>query len=192
MLKKFFISEVRINILKLMLPQPDEQFHIRSIVRAVDAEINAVRRELKRLEKVGLLIKRRSSNRVYYRVNTDHVFYSELLAIVAKDMGLAKDIIDHARQLGEIRFAMLSTGFLRGRESTVLDVDLFIVGKPDLSFLKTIVERAQEERGKEINYSVMTFEEFNHRKRSNDQFINRVLSQGRTMLIGDEEKFSVR
>lgn len=192
MIKKLFISEVRIKILKLMLPNPEEQYHVRAIVRAVDAEINAVRRELKRLEGIGLLTNRRSSNRLYYRVNTSHVFYPELLALMAKDMGIGKDIIDHAKQLGDIRYAMLATGFIRGRDSTVLDVDLFIVGKPELGFLKTIVERAQENLDTEINYSVMTLDEFNHRKRTNDQFINRILSQGRTMLIGDEAEFGAR
>jgi DNA-binding transcriptional ArsR family regulator len=190
MLRKFFISEVRISLLKLMLFHPDDQHHVRSIVREVGAEINAVRRELARLEKIGLLTKRKSSNRVYYRVNTDHVYYSDLLSMIAKDHGLGKDILDHTRQLGDIRFAMLSKPFLRGRIGTVLDVDLFIVGHPDMSLLKVIVETAQADRGREINYSVMTLEEFNHRKRSNDQFINRLLSQGRAMLIGDEEKFS--
>ncbi len=192
MLEKLFISEVRINVLKLMLTNPDEQYHVRAIVRAVDAEINAVRRELKRLEEVDLLTSRRSSNRLYYRVNASNVYYPELLAMVAKDMGLAKDVIENTKQLGDIKFAMLSTDFLRGRGSTVLDVDMFIVGKPNLSFLKTIIERAQEDLEKEINYSVMTLEEFNYRKRTNDQFINKVLSQGRTMLIGDESKFSSR
>jgi DNA-binding transcriptional ArsR family regulator len=190
MLKKFFISEVRISLLKLMLLHPDDQHHVRSIVRAVDAEINAVRRELSRLEKIGLLTKRKSSNRVYYRVNTDHVYYSDLLSMVAKDSGMGRDILDHAKQLGDIKYAMIAKSFLRGRVSTVLDVDLFIVGRLDMSLLKVIVEKAQAERGCEINYSVMTPEEFNHRKRSNDQFINRLLSQGRAMLIGDEEKFS--
>ncbi len=190
MLKKFFISEVRIALLKLMLLHPNEQHHVRSIVREVGAEINAVRRELSRLEKVGLLFKRKSSNRVYFRVNTDHVYYSDLLSMVAKDEGLGKDIIDHAKQLGDIKFAMIAKPFLTGRVSTVLDVDLFIVGRPEMSLLKVIVERAQSARSKEINYSVMTPEEFNHRKRTNDQFINRVLSQGRAMLIGDEEKFA--
>jgi len=190
MLKKFFISEVRIALLKLMLLHPNEQYHVRSIVREVGAEINAVRRELNRLEKVGLLYRRRSSNRVYFRVNTDHVYYSDLLSMVAKDEGLGKDIIDHAKQLGDVKFAMIAKPFLTGRVSTVLDVDLFVVGRPEMGLLKEIIERAQSARGKEINYSVMTLEEFNHRKRTNDQFINRVLSQGRAMLIGDEEKFA--
>ena len=35
----------------------------------------------------------------------------------------------------------------------------------------------------------MPAEEFKHRKRKNDNFIIKVLSQSRTMLIGDEEKF---
>lgn len=190
MLEKFFISEARIMMLKLMLLHPDTQYHVRLISREIGAEINAVRRELERLEDVGLLIKRKSSNRVYYRVNTNHVFYSDLLSMVAKETGLGKDILDNVKRLGDVRFAMLSKPFLRGRLSTVLDVDLFVVGRPDMSLLKVIVERAQAERSGEINYSVMTPEEFNHRKRSNDQFINRVLSQGRTMLIGDEEKFA--
>jgi len=192
MLRKLFISEVRINVLKMMLTHPDEQYHVRAIVREVNAEINAVRRELHRLEEIGLLLKRRSSNRIYYRVNTDCIYYSDLLSLVAKDMGVGKAIVDNAKKLGDIRFAMLSTGFVRGRESTVLDVDLFIVGKPNPTLLKDLVDKAQEDLGREVNYSVMTLAEFNHRKRQNDQFINRVLSQGRAMLIGDEEKFSSR
>ncbi len=190
MLDKLFISEVRINILKHMLPRAHEQYHVRAIVRAVGAEINAVRRELKRLEKIGLLAKRQSSNRLYYRVNPDHVYYSELLSMVSKDDGLGADIIENAKQLGDIKYAMLALPFLRGRKATVLDVDLFVVGKPEMSFLKTLVVKAESDLGREINYSVMTLEEFNHRKRINDQFVNRILSQGRTMLIGDEENFS--
>ena len=192
MLKKLFISSVRINVLKVLLTHPNDQYHIRAIVRKVGAEINAVRRELSRLEDIGLLVKRRSSNRIYYRVNTNSTYYPDLLSLVSKDMGIGKIIVENAKKLGDIRFAMLSTGFIRGRESTVLDVDLFIVGKPDITLLKDFVDKAQEELGREINYSVMTLEEFNHRKRQNDQFINRALSQGRAMLIGDEEKFSSR
>ena len=50
----------------------------------------------------------------------------------------------------------------------------------------------KEEEGKmnkEINYSVMSMEEFMSRKRTNDPFIYRVMTQSRTMLIGDDEKF---
>ena len=102
MLKKLFISSVRINVLKVLLTHPNDQYHIRAIVRKVGAEINAVRRELSRLEDIGLLVKRRSSNRIYYRVNTNSTYYPDLLSLVSKDMGIGKIIVENAKKLGDI------------------------------------------------------------------------------------------
>lgn len=189
MLKDLFVSEVRINILRLMLTGPNEQFHVRAIVRAVDAEINAVRRELAKLEEMGLLRKRQSGNRLYYKADTSHIFYSELLAMVSKKEGVGGLILKNAKDLGTIKFAVLSTAFLRGRKSTVLDVDVFVVGDIDLEVMKRLISISEREMGVEINYSVMSEEDFTFRKRKNDHFISKVLTQSRTMLVGDEEEF---
>ena len=43
---------------------------------------------------------------------------------------------------------------------------------------------------REINYSIMSEEDFTFRKRKNDHFVSKILTQSRTMLIGDEEEFS--
>lgn len=190
MLKDLLISEVRVNILKQMLPAPEKSYHVRALVRAVDTEINAVRRELSRLHGIGLLRKRPSGNRIYYSVDTASSFYPELLALIAKDGGIGAAIIGSQKKLGSLRFAVLSKAFVRGRQASVLDVDLFIVGDVDLDILKEIVEREQVKLGKEMNYSVMSIEDFEFRKRKGDTFVTKILSQSRTMLIGDEEEFS--
>ena len=189
MLKDIFVSEVRVNILTVMLPNPDKPYHVRALVRAVGTEINAVRRELKRLTKLGLLKRRPSGNRVYYSVNTDHVYYSDLLSLVIKEKGLGFKIIKNKKQLGDIKFAVLSRAFARGRESSMLDIDLFIVGVVTMEVLEKIISEEQANDGREIHYTVMGEDEFQFRKRKNDQFIGRVLAQTRTMLIGDEEEF---
>lgn len=189
MLQNLFISEVRIRILKLLLLNPEESYHVRAIVRAVEAEINAVRRELENLTGMNLLRRRQSSNRIYYTVDTSHIFYSELIGLLAKEDGLGEKIIKNAKDLGDVRFAMLAKPFLRGRESSPLDVDLFLVGNINLSVLENLIKEYQAEIGREMNYSTMSEEEFKHRKRSHDQFVTKVLTQSRTMLIGDEEKF---
>ncbi len=190
MLKDLFISEVRVNILKTMLPFPDKSFHVRAIVREVKTEINAVRRELARLNSIGLLRKRPSGNRIYYSVDTSSPYYPELLSLIAKEFGLGAEIIKSTKKLGNARFAVLSRGFSRGRKTSVFDVDLFLVGNVELNVLDDIVKRYQDKIGKEINYSVMSQEDFDFRKRKNDQFVMKILSQSRTMLIGDEEEFS--
>ncbi|HBY10225.1 TPA: hypothetical protein DEG20_03175, partial [candidate division WWE3 bacterium] len=79
--------------------------------------------------------------------------------------------------------------YLRGRQSTALDVDLFIVGTVDQTEFDKVIKENETITGREINYSVMDVEEFNYRKRTYDQFIMKILSQSRAMLIGDEEEF---
>lgn len=189
MLKNLFVSEVRLKILELLLTQPNEQLHVRAIVRKVEAEINAVRRELNNLTNIGLLDKRQSSNKIFYTVNTANPLYSELLSMLGKEHGLGADIIKNKDNLGKLEFAMISLAFLKGRTSTALDVDLFLVGDINFDNASKIVKAYEKRVGKEINYSVMTSEEFLFRKRKNDSFIFKVLSQGRSMLVGDEEKF---
>ncbi len=190
MLKDLFVSEVRINILKIMLPHPERPLHVRALVRSVGTEINAVRRELKRLYDLGLLKKRQSSNRLYYTVDTTNMFYAELLSLVAKEEGLGASIIKSKKDLGDVHFAILSRRFSRNIESTVLDVDLFMVGNVNMDVLEKLVKEHETRLGREVHYSVLGSEEFMFRKRRNDQFVSKVMAQGRTMLIGDEEEFS--
>ena len=71
-----------------------------------------------------------------------------------------------------------------------MEVDFFIVGTIRFDVLERVVKANEEKLGREIHYSVMGEDEFLFRKRRNDQFVSKLLAQGRTMLIGDEEQFS--
>jgi hypothetical protein len=190
MLQNLFVSEVRLNILKNMLPAPDKSLHVRGLVRLVGTEINAVRRELERLHNLGLLKRRQSSNRIYYTVDTSHIFYPELLSLISKEIGLGADIIKNRKELGDIKYTVLSRRFSRGMPSTTLDVDLFVVGAVNIDVLDRLVKDYEQQTGREIHYSVMGEDEFMFRKRKNDQFVSKILAQGRTMLIGDEIGFT--
>lgn len=188
MLKDLFVSEVRIRILKLFLTAPKVQLHVREISRRVGAEINAVRRELHRLQRIKFLKKDPRGNRIYYSARMDFILYDELLGMITKEFGLGKDILDRCDELGKINFAMLAKGFVKGRLSKPSQIDLLIVGKVDVSLLTKIVRREEERLGHEINYTVLTPEEFDFRKRRKDPFIAEVLFQPRIVLIGSEEK----
>ncbi|OGC70574.1 hypothetical protein A2602_02770 [candidate division WWE3 bacterium RIFOXYD1_FULL_40_11] len=172
-----------------MLLSNKKEVHVRGIVRAVNTEINAVRRELDNLVKTGIFKRRQSMNRIYYSVDRLNPFYNELLNLLAKETGLAKKILQKKSDLGDIEFAVFCPAYFKGRESTALDVDLFIVGDIEVEALKKLVKEQESKSGRELNFSVMTSTEFKSRKRTGDQFINRVLSQSRMMLVGDEEKF---
>jgi len=190
-MKDLFISSVRVRIIKLFLTNPGSQFHVREISRRVGAEINAVRRELSRLRRINFLKRTPRGNRVFYSVRPDFVFFDELSGMVAKETGIGRAILEKQEELGKINFAMLSKPFVKGRVSKPSEIDLLLVGKVSTPLLSKLVENEQQRLGHEVNYTVLTPEEFDFRKRRKDPFIVDVLSQPHLVLIGNEERFVV-
>jgi len=188
MLRDLFISKVRVEILKLFLVSPEKIHHIRGIVRAIDEEINAVRRELKRMEKIGLMSSEWRANRKYYRIRRDYLFYQELLSMISKITGLGGAVIQHKNKIGRVKYAMVSRRFLKGEKADPNEVDMLIVGNIILPELASIVREQEAKQTVEINYTVMSEDEFTFRKRRRDPFILSVLESSRVMLIGDEDE----
>jgi len=188
MLTDLIISRVRVKILQLFFQSPGKIFHVRDIVRRVDEEINAVRRELAHLEKIGAMTKERRANRLFYALRRDYPLYFDLLELIVKTSGMGGEIIKHRNKLGKIKFAMISGKFARSTARSGGDVDLLIVGKVVLPELGQIVRAEEVHREREINYTVMSEEEFEFRKRRRDPFVLEILRGARIMVIGDEEE----
>lgn len=188
-LEDIIISRVRVKLLQLFLSNPGTIFHVRDIVRKVGEEINAVRRELLHMEKAAMVSKEQRANRLFYLFRKDYPLYHEFLTLVVKTSGLCWDIIKNKSKLGKIKFAMLSGRYARKLERLgTNEVDLLIVGTVVLPELSQIVKSEEARRGKEINYTVMTEEEYVFRKRRRDPFVLSILSGSRVMLLGDEEE----
>lgn len=187
MLKDLITSKTRVKLLSLFLDGGAEMYHVREIVRRVSEEINAVRRELILLEKKGILTREPRANRVYYYLDKNYPFYYDLVRLHAKTNGIGADIIKNRVKLGKIKYAMLSGKFTRRIRENPDDVDLLIVGTVVLPELTLIVKQEEGKRGEEINYTVMTEEEFIFRKKRLDPFITSVISGSRVVLLGDEE-----
>jgi len=189
MLEDIIISRVRVKILTLFFTHLGTIFHVRDMVRKVSEEINAVRRELSHMEKSGMVSKEQRANRLFYSFRKDYPLYYDLLELVAKTSGLGLDLIKQRAKLGRMKFAMLSGRLLRGLpKKSSTDVDLLVVGNVVLPELSQLVKAEEVRREREINYTVMTEEEFVFRKRRRDPFVLSILEGSRSVIIGDEEE----
>lgn len=188
MLADLIISRVRVKILQLFYLSPDKIFHVRALVRAVDEEINAVRRELAHLEKKGILVKERRANRLLYGLRKDYPLYYDLLGLIAKTSGLGGNILKNRQKLGKLKFVMISGKFARQKNREANDIDLLVVGKVVLPELSQIVRQEEVRSEREINYTVMSEDELEFRKRRRDPFVLEVLKGSRIMVVGDEEE----
>ena len=187
MLADLITSKSRVTLLNVFLATPYEMYHVRECVRRTGDEINAVRRELLFLEKHGIFQKEQRANRVYYSLDKDYPFYFDLLAIGAKTIGLGNEVVNNRAKLGKVKYALFSSRFVRRIKKSPDDVDFVVIGTVVLPELAALVRTEEQRLGTEINYTAMTEEEFKFRKKRNDPFISSILSQGRVMLLGDEE-----
>jgi DNA-binding transcriptional ArsR family regulator len=187
MLADLITSQSRIKLLHVLLGESSEMFHVRELVRRTGDEINAVRRELLFLEKKGILVREPRANRVYYSLSKSYPFYFDLLRMGSKISGLGDAILKNRVKIGRIKYAMFSGKFARRMEKRPTDVDFIIVGTIVLPELAILIRAEEKRLGREINYTVMTEEEFSFRKKKRDPFILSVLLGSRVMLYGDEE-----
>lgn len=186
-LKDFMISRVRVTLYKIFFDDPNEMYYVRQLTRKSREEINAVRRELSKMEEIGLLKNEKRGNRLYYYLNQGYDFFEELLGMVTKSIGIGLALRKNQKQLGKVKFAMLSGKFVRRKDRDENEVDLLVVGDLVLPELAAIVKKEEARRKTEINYTVMTQDEFVFRKKRRDPFLLSILSKSRFMIIGDEE-----
>ena len=108
--------------------------------------------------------------------------------MVAKTKSIGGEMVTNKTKLGKPTFIMFSGKFSRyEKRRREDDVDILVVGEVVLPELASIIRAEESKRGHEINYTVMSREELDFRKKRRDPFIQSVLSNSRIMVIGDED-----
>ncbi|MCX7881250.1 MAG: hypothetical protein N2482_01915 [Patescibacteria group bacterium] len=188
MLNHIIPSKTRRKILELFFSQPKENFYLRKVVRETNEEVNAVKRELDILTESKVLVKEKRLNKVFYSLNKNYRLYDEFLRIFAKVSNWVDLLYKNLSKIGKVKFIALSTKFIKKIPLKENEICFLFVGTIVLPEVSSLISQMEKEFHQEINYTVMTEEEFNFRKKNNDPFIWRFLKQPKVMLVGSEEE----
>lgn len=187
MIELLFISKVRIKILRIYLEDPETEHHVRELVRLTDEEINAVRRELKNLEKAGILVSKPKLNKIIFKLNPYCAIVNELKLIFYKDSPFNNSIVQMAKEIGSIELALLTNNFLTGKYINQTDVDLLFVGSPDINALNSKMTEIERQYQKQIRYTIISKDDFEFRKKKRDPFLINILHNDKILLVGSEK-----
>ena len=189
-LKKIIVSDSRVKLLQELFYVPTEMYYVRELTRATGEKLNSVRRELKNLESAGLLKSEWRGNKLFYRANIESPLFQDVLSMILKTKGLGKHVIDARHKLGKIKFAFFTGRYARNTQTDKEMIDLLVVGEVIFPEIGALVRQEEKKRKKEINYTVMKQDDFRFRKEKKDPFLIDILTQGRIMIIGDDQQMA--
>jgi hypothetical protein len=187
MIDALFGSKTRVKLLHLFLNNPGKAFYVREITRLIDEQINSVRRELSNMLEVGVITSDSADNKLYYEVNQRYEYYVPFRAIFADehmeastDVKTGSDWQDLIKELTGLRLAILAGVLVKGSGSSI---DLLLVGDVSAAKLKNVMKQIEKIEARELNYSLLSYEEFYYRLSVRDKFITEILNGKHAVLL---------
>jgi len=200
MLEQLFGSKTRVRLLRLFLLNPKEAYFVRELTRRIDAQINAVRNELEHLLEIGIIVEvkgpdgelvdpaprgRRArpqgQQKKFYMTNTESLLFPELKALFLKArLLLEKDFVQRVAQAGSVNYLAL-TGFFVGDDAN--QTDMVVIGRVNKDRLANLIAAFEREIGRELNYTVLTPQEYRYRREVTDRFLYSILESKKIVVI---------
>ena len=193
MIDALFGSKTRVKLLHLFMNNPGKSFYVREITRLIDEQINSVRRELSNMLTVGIITSDTSDNKLFYEVNQRYEHYVPLRAIFSDQKNAAimhapgsasNDWHQHISDLPGVRIAIAAGMLVRGSHSKV---DLLLVGNIANARLKNAIKAIEELEGRELNYSMIAYDEFYYRLSVRDKFITEILNSNHVVVVDSDK-----
>jgi len=195
MIDALFGSKTRVKLLHLFLNNPGKSFFVREITRIIDEQINSVRRELSNMLEVGIITSDSSDNKLYYQVNQRYEYYLAFRAIFSdepiNDVNAQINSDDISVQkynkifdgITGLRLAILSGVLVKG---STAEVDLMLVGNIAPLKAKALIKEVEKDEGRELNYSLLSYDDFYYRLSVRDRFITEIIN-GKHRIIVDKD-----
>lgn len=188
MLEHLFGSKTRVKVLRAFFRDGQEKYYVRELTRLLDVQINAVRRELAILMKVGLVKevedgkKRTARQRKYYTLNKESLLYPEMHALLMKAKLLEEQ---HFIKLLQDKAGKLDILLLTGRFTGDKKVpsDILLVGDIKEKAVANLIAKYEKEFGFDIRYTMFSTKEFADRRHIMDKFLYQLFEAKHMKII---------
>ncbi len=195
-IEQLFGSRTRARLLTLFLENSDRAFYVRELTRRIDAQLNAVRRELKNLVDVGIVLEvegkiipteakddepeTKGEKKKFYRANAEFPLFEDLRGVMRKAAVLMnREIVRVLKEKGDIDLILLTGRFV---DAVNVPTDVLIVGTIDPEHLAAAIREFERDIAREVNFTAMPKEEFLYRKDVGDRFLATILGAKRVIL----------
>ena len=192
MIDALFGSKTRVKLLHLFLANPEKSFYVGEITRLIGEQINSVRRELSNMLRVGVIVSNNYDNKLYYAANQQYAYFTPLKMIFADERPSGQT--DHNKKnsipwvgdiarLSGLKIAIVAGALVRGSTSRV---DILLVGRLSESRVGVAIKKIEKAEGRELNYAVMSYDDFYYRLSVRDKFVMEIMNSKHSVVVDAE------
>ena len=157
MIETLISSKMRIKLLLKFFLNSRSRSYLRGLETEFGDSTNAIRQELNRFEKAGMLKATTEGNKKFFQANTQHPLFNEVHNILIKYIGFDTIIDTVIDRLGQIQDVYIIGQFSKGIDSPV--IDLLFTGDIDEAYLMQLVRKAEALINRKIRYIIYRLDE---------------------------------
>lgn len=152
MIETLISSKTRIKLLLKFFLNSKATSYLRGLESEFGDSSNAIRIELNRFEKAGMLTSFLLGNKKYFKANTQHPLYKDTHNLLLKYIGFDKIIDAVIERLGDVKKVYVTGAFAKGLDDHI--IDLVFIGDINKTYLAELVEKVEKHISRRIRYIV--------------------------------------
>ena len=159
MLDTLITSKTRVKLLLKFFLNSDARAYLRNLEAEFGESTNAIRLELNKFEKVGLLKSEVKGNKKLYAANIDHPLFNDIHNILLKTIGFDQILERVVRKLGNVDKVYATGDFANGTDNSIIDI-LLVGDKLNREYMQRLVTKTEMMIKRKIRYVVFSISEF--------------------------------
>lgn len=157
-------SQAQARLLTALLLEPEQTWTVSALAQRADVSQPTATREVQRLERAGVVVVSGNRSARSIGVDTGSPYYPELASLILKAFGPVRVMAEALDGVDGVEEAWLFGSWARRYLGEVggspADIDLLVVGQPDLDTLAALTTRAGSTLGRPVGATVLSREEW--------------------------------
>jgi len=166
MLDTLITSKTRLKLILKFFLNSSASAYLRSLENEFGGSTNAIRVELIRFEKAGLLKSFYKGNKKYFQAETKHPLFHSINNLLMKNIGFDHIIEEVIEKLGDIKSVFIVGDFAKGLDNKIIDL-IFVSEKINQNYLTELIQKVEKLIKRKIRYLILSTKEFADYRKEN-------------------------
>lgn len=179
-----FRSETQLRLLGLLVLEPRRKWTVNELAAATRAPRQSVHRELERAVQAGLITRDNEARPHRFRAATRSPLYRPIRNLLELTVGVESQLRRAFEDEEGIDFAVIHGSWARGEAGGDSDIDVLVVGEPDVTSVRRLVRDVGRAVGRRVDTVVFSRDEFRKRRARRDGFLEKTLGEPHVVIAG--------